>query len=297
MQEVSSEATTQLEDHFITLPDGVTVHYQEAGSPEALPVVLTHGFLGSFRDWRYTIEPLASLGAARNQPLRVIALDWAGFGLSSKPDTTYSLTYYAGFLKRFFDALGLKRVYLVGHSMGGKHNLAFALLHPEYVEKLALVSTDGFVEDPKWIKNTDKAYFELFSHFTTSLLSRKWFLKFTLKTIFYDKKFFPSEEELKAAAQEFRDPQYKIALLAQNRYYSLRSLTLTGFRQRLGELKVPVQLYWGLQDRLLTIENGYRAQQEIPGAQLYVFDKCGHMPQIEHAEEFNQKLLEFLSGS
>lgn len=298
MLETSKPLTNEpeeLESKFVTLPDGVEIHYKEAGPADAPAVLLAHGFLGSLKDWRYTVAPLAALALATDTPRRIIAFDWVGFGRSSKPAVTYSLFYFAEFLKNFADALGFSRMALVGNSMGGKHNLAFAILYPSYVEKLVLVDTDGFLDDPWWTTHTNRPYFKPLANFSTVLLGQERFLRAFQKNVFFDTKFYPDEAIVRQMAQELRDPQYKAALRALNRDYSQLSLTLTGLRSRLKELQVPVQLFWGQQDRILPIEQGHRANAEISGSQMHIFDGCGHLPQIEKATEFNQRLLDFLN--
>ncbi len=287
-------STIALEDKFITLSDGVQVCYQEAGPPDAPAVFLTHGFLGSLRDWRFTTGPLAALAQTEGHPLRVIALDWVGFGRSSKPVVTYSLFYFADFLKKFAEALGLQRFHLIGHSAGGKHNLAFNILYPEYVEKMVLVDTDGFIKDPWWTHQTKKKWFKPLGDLSTELLGKEWFLKAALKNILYDRQFYPTVAEITTAAEELRDPEYKAALRSLNRDYPQLSLKLTGLRERIGEIKGPVQIFWGLQDRILRLDQAHVAQAEIPNSQLFVFDHCGHLPQVEKAPEFNQRVLEFV---
>jgi pimeloyl-ACP methyl ester carboxylesterase len=291
--QAASEAD-EVEDKFTKLPDGVRVHYQEAGPEDAPVVILTHGFLSTLRDWRSTIKPLAELARQQGHPQRVIALDWVGFGESSKLDRDYSLEYFADFLKMFADTLGIKRFSLVGHSMGGKHSLAFTILHPKYVEKLVLVATDGFITDPWWTHQTQKAWFAPMATLSTKLIGQSWFLKASAKSVYFDPKFYPPDEYLQHGAIKLRQPEYLASLKALNRSYPKLSMTLTGLRARLSEIKVPVQLFWGLQDKIMSISCGHEAQAEIPGAQLYVFDRCGHLPQIEKAAEFNQRVLDFL---
>ncbi len=283
-----------LEDKFVTLPNGVRVRYQEAGPADAPAVLLTHGFLGSVRDWRFNLTQLAEMTENEGQPRRIIAFDWVGFGLSSKPKVTYSLFYFSDFLKMFADALKLSRFSLIGHSMGGKHNLAFTVLYPEYVEKLVLVDTDGFISDPWWTHQTKKTWFKPLGNLSTVMLSQEWVLKATAKNILFDPKYYPKPEEVAVVAQELRDPEYKAALRALNRDYPGLSLQLTGLRARLNEINVPVQIFWGLQDKLISVNCAHIAQAELPSAQLYLFDRCSHMPMVETAEEFNRRTLDFL---
>lgn len=279
-------------DKFVRLPNNLQVHYVEAGPEAAFPVLFVHGFLGSTRDWRNNIAALAELAQNR---FRVIALDWVGFGQSDKPEAMYSLQYFADFLRDFADSLKLTCFDLVGHSMGGKHALAFAILHPSYVNKLVLVDTDGFIKDPIWT-NLTTSIFRPVGILFTELLGKPQVLKKNLETVLYDKQFLPDEREINEVAAQLRDPAFKRALLALNANYPQLSLRQTGLIERVGEISAPIQLFWGLQDRLISVSSAFVAQERLPNSRLYVFDHCGHFPQVEHAAEFNRILLEFLSA-
>jgi pimeloyl-ACP methyl ester carboxylesterase len=296
-ERTSATDNAVLESKYVTLPGGIRAHYQEAGPAEAPALILTHGFLGSVSHWRLNTKAIADLAVTnpKFQPRRVIAVDWVGFGKSDKPAVHYSLRYFAEFLKAFADALGLKQFDLGGHSMGGKHNLAFTIYFPEYVRKLVLVDTDGFVKDPWWTNITDTWYFKPLANYSTVLLGKPSFLKATLlKSVFYDPKFYPTESEIEEAAQELRDPLYMASLRALNRDYPDLSLRLTGLFDRLGELKQPALLFWGQQDRILHVSMAKIAQEKIPNSTLHIFDHCGHMLQVEKSAEFNRLVLEFL---
>jgi len=285
-------AGSVLEDKFITLPDGLRVRYLEAGPADAPALLLAHGFLGSVYDWRCNISALADLAGFKSR--RVIAFDWVGFGRSDKPDTAYSLHYFASFLKDFAEALHLKQFDLAGHSMGGKHCLAFAIYYPQYVRKLVLVDSDGFLADPWWTHQTNKWYFKPLANYSTVLLGKASFLKRFLKNVYYDPKLYPTEELIEQGALDLRQPDYMAALRALNRHYPGLSMRLTGLFERLPEIKIPIQIFWGLQDRILSISQGHTAQEYLPTASLYVFEHCGHLPQVEKSPQFNQMVLEFL---
>lgn len=278
-------------DKYITLPNNLRVHYVEAGPADGFPVLLVHGFLGSTRDWRHNIEALATQSQNR---YRVIAVDWVGFGLSDKPEVAYSLQYFADFLRDFADAMQLSRFNLVGHSMGGKHALAFAILHPGYVNKLALVDTDGFIKDPIWT-NLTTSIFRPIGVLFTELLGKPQVLKKNLETVLYDKQFLPDEREINEVAAQLSDPVFKRALLALNENYPRLSMRQTGLIDRVGEVSVPVLIFWGQQDRLIPVASAFIAQARLCNARLYVFDHCGHFPQVEHSAEFNRILVDFLA--
>jgi pimeloyl-ACP methyl ester carboxylesterase len=83
-----------------------------------IPVVCLHGFLGEGSVWLPLMEHL---------PVRCIALDLLGFGLSSKPDLRYNIWHQVAFLQEFIAALGLEQFWLMGHSYGGWTAAAYAI--------------------------------------------------------------------------------------------------------------------------------------------------------------------------
>src|SRR6266545_2430855 len=106
---------------------GDDVYCVRAGSGPV--VVLIHGILGSSRSW----ERLMSLLV---QDFTVIAPDLLGHGDSVKPRGDYTLGAHAGRLRDLLDVLGVGRVTLVGHSLGGGVAMQFAWLFPERCERL-----------------------------------------------------------------------------------------------------------------------------------------------------------------
>jgi pimeloyl-ACP methyl ester carboxylesterase len=110
-----------------------------SASPSDAPaVVLLHGFGASLQTWDAWAEGLAATH-------RVIRIDLPGSGLSPPdPANDYRDERSLQLLRALLDDLGLPRVSLVGHSMGGRIAWTFAAQFPERVEKLVLVAPDGF---------------------------------------------------------------------------------------------------------------------------------------------------------
>src|SRR6266568_5059866 len=108
--------------------DGLEIHYTSAGQGPV--TLLIHGLGGFAESWRDTAAALASHG-------RVIALDLPGFGQSAKPRRAYTLDFFARAVEGLLRGLAIERVRLVGHSLGGGIAAAFALAHPERVDRLA----------------------------------------------------------------------------------------------------------------------------------------------------------------
>jgi len=64
---------------------------------------------------------------------------------------------------------------------------------------------------------------------------------------------------------------------------------------RLNTMTAPTLVVWGRQDRIIPVAHAQVAVHKIPGARLEIFDRCGHMPQLEHPDRFNKLVLDFLA--
>ena len=116
---------------------GIEMELDEEGTGERA-FVLVHGFTGSRDDFREHVPELARLG-------RTIALDQRGHGGTTNSGRTadYTLDGLVADLVAAFDALGLARADLLGHSLGGMVALRLALAHPERVASLVLMDTSA----------------------------------------------------------------------------------------------------------------------------------------------------------
>ena len=113
---------------------GHALSYLDSGEGPA--VLFIHGLLGSHRNWAHLVDAL-------DTGHRVLAPDLIGHGASAKPRGDYSLGAHAATLRDLLDRLGIDRVTLVGHSLGGGIAMQFCYLFPDRVERLVLVSSGG----------------------------------------------------------------------------------------------------------------------------------------------------------
>ncbi len=115
--------------------DGDLVHYEVLG--RGRPVVLIHGWIGSWRYWVPTMQQFQS-------KFRVYALDLFGFGDSSKNPTHYSLEHQLNMLAEFTRELGVPKTAMIGHGLGALVAAEFARRYPDRVPRLVLVSAPLF---------------------------------------------------------------------------------------------------------------------------------------------------------
>ena len=251
---------------------GQKISYVEAGSGQ--PVVLLHGLGGDLTNWAFTIPAVAA-------KYRVIVPDQIGFGNSAKPQINYRVATMVDFLHAFLRKLGIERATLVGNSLGGWIGASYALAHPDRVDKLVLVDSAGFAySGPR----------EPLMALNPSTLAAQ---RAVLQAIFYNPGSLITDGmlEMAFAMKMARGDGYTVERFIDS--IMRKEDVLDG---RLGSLKTPTLIIWGREDRLTPVSGAERFAKEIAGSSSVIIEKCGHVPQMERAAEFNAALLRFLEA-
>jgi pimeloyl-ACP methyl ester carboxylesterase len=118
---------------------GGRIHYSDSGN--GIVIVLLHGYLESSEVWNGFKEKLAS-------KFRIIAVDLPGHGLSDVYGETHSMEFMATGIKELLDNLGITKVFMTGHSLGGYVTLAFLELFPDYLYGYCLFHSQPFSDPP-----------------------------------------------------------------------------------------------------------------------------------------------------
>ncbi len=252
---------------------GARIHYQEAGSGPV--VILLHGLGGDMTNWAPTIGPLS-------QKYRVIVPDQIGFGRSDKPLLNYRIATMVDFLDGFYKELKIDRATLVGNSLGGWISASFALAHPEKVDRIVLVDSAGFSVP----KDMDSRVVNGLNPSTRDAVRQ------ILPMVFYNKQIYAGDAAI--------DLMFTRRITAGDSFTIQRIIEsiVRGddvLDDKLAGIKQPTLIIWGREDLLTPLSMGERFKQGIPRSELVVFEKCGHVPQIEQAAQFNAALLKFLS--
>jgi pimeloyl-ACP methyl ester carboxylesterase len=262
---------------------GVRVHYQEAGPPDAPPVILIHGFTASTLVWSEVLLPIAEAG------FRVIATDLLGFGFSEKPpDGEYTIEAHARRIIGLMDELGIERATLVGSSYGGAIAATCALDYALRVERLVLVgavSNDDIKRRPLLRLAASPVVGELISPL---LLDLRWMVKRHLKKNCVSNAGWFDKKRIAAYHVPLRAADTQRAALSMLRLWSAERI-----RREAHLITQPVLLIWGENDAEIPLSDGERLHREIPAARLIVFRRCGHLPQEEYPREFAALVTDF----
>jgi len=288
---VPPEQLADPDSRFIEV-NGITVHYKMAGSGRPA-LVLLHGFAVSTFSWREVIGPMSEWGT-------VVAFDRPGFGLTERPMPEggrgaaplrlYSPESQPDLTVGLMDALGIERAVLVGNSAGGTVALLTALTYPERVEALVLVDPAVYVRGmtPAWLRpflNTPQM------RHLGPLLARQiqdWGVDFARSAWHDPSRITP--EIWEGYAKPLRAENWDRAL-----WEVTRAGHPLGLEKRLGEVRVPVLVITGDDDRIIPTQQSVRLAGEIPGAQLVVIPECGHIPQEECPGPFLEAVEAFLA--
>ena len=120
---------------YVELSTGIRMAYVEMGDPDGEVLILQHGMTDNSRSWSMAAPYFTAAG------YHVYLPDLRGMGKTDEPDGLYTTIDYANDLEAFFDAMGIEKATLVGHSLGSFTVQTFALMFPERTDKLVLVSS------------------------------------------------------------------------------------------------------------------------------------------------------------
>jgi pimeloyl-ACP methyl ester carboxylesterase len=248
---------------------GIRVHYLVEGSASGQPVLLVHGLGSRAEDWNPLAPYLARAG------FRVYIPDLPGYGRSQKPpDFSYSIHDEAQMVAGFMDALGLKQVDLGGWSMGGGIAQHVAFEHPDRIRKLMLFDAAGLNEPV--IFDT-----RLFTPENADQLSQFEALL--------------SPHPVQAPGFVTRDI---LKYFQHNAWVIKRAMASILTRKDatdsiLPQLKMPVLIVWGAEDRILPVSQGETMHRLVPQSELDIVQGCGHLAPKECTAEVGPRVVAF----
>lgn len=237
----------------------------ERGTGE--PVLLLHGLMGQMHHWDPVLEALG-------EHCRALALTLPIFHRSLREASIAALGRY---VLGFMDALDLPRAVIGGNSLGGHVALRLGLDHAERVSGLVLTGSSGLFErgfasgvphrpDRDWVRRKMEEVF-----FDPGLVTAGWV-----------------------------DDVHRVVTTPASALRVLRfarDARRDNLEHRLGEIRMPTLLVWGLDDRITPPEVAERFRALIPDSHLWQLARCGHAPMLEWPEPFAGAVTDWLEGT
>lgn len=234
-----------------------------------IPILILHGWNLSGRKFLPLVQELEKIG------YKVYCPDLPGFGKTKPPKTSWFLSNYADFVKKFLEKNKSSKIILIGHSFGGRIAIKFAAQNPNLIAALVLTGTPGINPVPK-VK-----------------------VQFFLIVAKMGKLFF-SLPVLSSLRDLFRKFLYKVASASD--YYDTNDQMLGTFRNTVREsllphiskINIPTLLLWGGEDKMVPVTIAYKMNNIIKNSKLVVINNAKHGVPWTHPKEFTVEVEKFL---
>jgi pimeloyl-ACP methyl ester carboxylesterase len=260
---------------------GARIRFVEGGSGP--PLVLLHDYLASHVAWEDVLPRLS-------QRFRVIAPDLPGFGESEKPSPSRYRYDFDAFCESIVDlvaAVGLGRVSLCGHAMGGAVALTLAATHPHVVDKLVLVNPLVYPPRPDALSRIA----------SVPLLGPLVFKQLYGRTLFRSRFLTHTRSGANGDATRRVDHLFELFDVPAAReaaYATMRAMLDTRpLTASVPRVTATTLVAWGRGNRPSPVEQGRRLARELGGARFEVFD-CGPSPAEECPAAFASVVMAFL---
>ena len=283
---MSADLMTRVKDKFVTI-DGLKIRYIEEGQGPA--VIFLHGAsLGSSADvFIRNLAPLARAG------FRAIAYDQPGFGLSDVPNDL-SAAYRRDSIPKFMDALGLKKAALVGHSQAGNPAVQLALKEPARYSHVIVLGTGSLLPPLDGAGDNEGAAQQRLERRMAAQEPTIDDTRKLLEANLFDHELITPDElalrHARSIGQNFE------AFVARNQ--QAESAPAKGAKtpiwQRLVELKVPLLMLFGREDRARAFDRATLLKQTYPQLDLHIVNGCKHLVPWDAADEFVRLAVPFL---
>jgi 4,5:9,10-diseco-3-hydroxy-5,9,17-trioxoandrosta-1(10),2-diene-4-oate hydrolase len=289
---MDTHLATMTADKYVTI-DGLKIRYLEEGS--GAPVVFMHGAsLGSSADvFRRNLPNFAKAG------FRALAFDFPGYGLSEVGDDL-SLAYQTNTAPKFIDALGLGKVALVAHSRSGGQAVQLVGKEPARYSHLVVLGTGGLI--PPLPADIEGRYNQVAARVDRQMAESEPTPADTEKLmkadLFHTELVTPAELALRHSRSIGRNFEIftKRARSEEGAGGSGQTPAVPQW-QRMLDLKIPVLLIYGRQDRAHAGERAELFKKSHPHVNLHIMEGCKHMVPWDAEQEVYRLAIPFIKGA
>lgn len=237
--------------------------YIEVG--EGKPIIILHGLMGGLSNFDAVVQNLGDKG------YKVIIPELPIYSMSLLKTNVRS---FAKYLHDFIAYKGLDDVILLGNSLGGHIGLYHTKLYPNKVKALIITGSSGLYESAMGGGYTKRGDYEV--------------IKKKAQDVFYD----PA-----VATKEIVDEVYE-TVNDRNKLIKTLAIAKSAIRHNMSKdlpkMNLPVCIIWGKNDIVTPPEVAEEFHHLLPDSELHWIEKCGHAAMMEHPDEFNAILTEWL---
>jgi len=277
--------------HFIDLPGNCKVAYVDEGSGDRT-LLFIHGLANYLPVWKKNIDEL-------KKHYRCIAIDLPGNGLSDQNEHKYSMHFFAECIFHFIEAMKLKDLCIVGHSMGGQVAMTTLLSHPGCADSLVLCAPAGFEK----FSVMEKTMYYSSMHLLDFFSSDEHSLRTTIENSFYH-----HHKQAESVVKELADlmKTYKVNYYKKMIEACIKGMLEETVDDKLHLIKQPTLVMFGKHDALIpnkmihhttTEKIATETVKKMPDARLEMIPDCGHFVQWEKADDVNKHIDSFLNKS
>ncbi len=240
--------------------------YFEAG--EGTPIIVLHGLMGGLSNFD---------GVAKFFPQHGYRVIIPELPLYTQNILKTNVKAFAKYVKDFITYKKLDRVVLLGNSLGGHIALYHAKMYPEKMSGLIITGSSGLYENAMGDSYPRRGDYD--------------YIHKKAQDVFYDPKI---------ATKEIVDEVYAVA---NDRIKLLKTLTIAksairhNMAKDLPKMHIPTCIIWGRNDKVTPPEVAEEFHAKLPNSTLYWIDKCGHAAMMEHPDEFNRIMFDWLKNN
>jgi pimeloyl-ACP methyl ester carboxylesterase len=254
-------------------------HYIDIGISTAQPVVFIHGFPFTHKMWMFPGGQTEALSGMN----RLVAYDVRGHGESEIGQGIFSVEFFVDDLIAMMDHLKIRQAIVVGLSMGGYIALRAAERHPNRMKALVLCNTKAD-PDSNEAKIKRSANIKMIRNEGTRVFAEE-FMKHAVAP-----ESFETKPEAMRSLQSTIERTAPLALCGTLVALAAR----TDSRPMLKSIQCPVLILHGEKDAIVSQAEAKAMNEAIPNSELHIISKAGHIGNIEHSEEFNTRLIDFV---
>jgi len=263
--------------HFVTLNDGLRLHYLDNGSGDA--VLFIHGSgpgASGHSNFKQNYPEFASAGH------RVLVPDLPGYGASDKPETDYTLDFFVDAMFGLLDALDIPRCTLVGNSLGGAIAIKMALDQPQRIARLVLMAPGALMEKEQYYLQMEGIQ-KMGAAFANGELNDAEGMRRLLSLQLFD----PSQISDETVNE-------RVAVVKEQPRCVLTRMQVPNLASQVAQLSCPILGFWGMNDKFCPSSGAQTLMEACSNIRFVLLSECGHWVMVEHRALFNREVLAFL---